>query len=122
MSDKSITEKLQVKGARTLAIIQAPDAFAVTASAPLAAADVVLAFVSHKAELTGRLPEVLAGMRANAIFWLAYPKLTSKLAKDIYCDLNRDYIRALAPEHGLDTVSQIAIDDDWSALRLKRVT
>ncbi|WP_298259832.1 hypothetical protein [Bradyrhizobium sp.] len=27
---------------------------------------------------------------------------------------------AVAPAHGLDTVSQIAIDDDWSALRLKR--
>jgi len=30
-------------------------------------------------------------------------------------------IHKLAPEYGLDTVSQIAIDDDWSALRLKRV-
>jgi hypothetical protein len=36
-------------------------------------------------------------------------------------DLSRDVIRALAPGHGLDTVSQIAIDEDWSALRLKRV-
>lgn len=117
MSTKSIAEKLQVKGARTLAIIQAPDAIAVAATAPLAAADVVLAFVSHKAELTGRLPEIVEGMRADAIFWLAYPKLTSKLAGD----LNRDIIRALAPDYGLDTVSQVAIDDDWSALRLKRM-
>jgi hypothetical protein len=31
-------------------------------------------------------------------------------------------IHGLAPMHGLDTVSQIAIDDDWSALRLKRVS
>ena len=46
-----------------------------------------------------------------------YPKLTSDLAGD----LNRDAIRKWAPSQGLDTVSQIAIDDDWSALRLKRV-
>ena len=26
----------------------------------------------------------------------------------------------LAPRYGLDTVSQIALDEDWSALRLKR--
>jgi len=30
-------------------------------------------------------------------------------------------IHALAPKRGLDTVSQIAINDDWSALRLKRL-
>ena len=36
-------------------------------------------------------------------------------------DLSRDVIHALAPKHGLDTVSQIAIDEDWSALRLKRL-
>ena len=52
-----------------------------------------------------------------AILWLAYPKLTSSLA----ADLSRDVIHKLAPGYGLDTVSQIAIDDDWSALRLKRV-
>ena len=51
------------------------------------------------------------------ILWVAYPKLASKLASD----LSRDIIHALAPRHGLDTVSQIAIDDDWSALRLKRI-
>jgi len=53
----------------------------------------------------------------EVILWIAYPKLTSKLA----ADLNRDIIHNLAPSHGLDTVSQIAIDADWSALRFKRV-
>jgi hypothetical protein len=50
-------------------------------------------------------------------FSIAYPKLSSKLAGD----LNRNVIAAAAPTHGLDTVSQIAIDDVWSALRVKRV-
>jgi hypothetical protein len=48
---------------------------------------------------------------------MAYPKLTSRLA----ADLSRDVIHTAAPAHGLDTVSQIAIDADWSALRLKRI-
>jgi hypothetical protein len=56
-------------------------------------------------------------MPTSAILWVAYPKLSSKLAGD----LSRDVIHTLAPKHGLDTVSQIAIDEDWSALRLKRV-
>ena len=70
-----------------------------------------------QSELRKKLPSLLASLKDNAIFWLAYPKLTSVLAGD----LNRDSIRELAPAHGLDTVSQIAIDADWSALRLKRV-
>ena len=55
-------------------------------------------------------------MPEAAILWVAYPKLSSKLA----ADLSRDMIHALALKHSLDTVSQIAIDEDWSALRLKR--
>ena len=49
--------------------------------------------------------------------WIAYPKLTSKLASD----LSRNLVHALAAESGLDTVSQVAIDDDWSAMRVKRI-
>lgn len=36
-------------------------------------------------------------------------------------NLSGDIIHALGPKYGLETVSQIAIDEDWSALRLKRV-
>jgi hypothetical protein len=38
----------------------------------------------------------------------------------IRADLSRDIIHALALKHGLDTMSQIAVDEGWSALRLKR--
>ena len=56
-------------------------------------------------------------MQDAAILWVAYPKLSSGLA----ADLSREVIHAVASKHGLDTVSQIAIDEDWSAMRLKRV-
>ena len=48
---------------------------------------------------------------------IAYAKGTSAKAADI----NRDIIREHVATIGLDTVSQIAIDGDWSALRLKVV-
>jgi hypothetical protein len=122
MSDKPVAERLQVKGERRLAVIGAfADLERVIgagkARADVAKADVVLVFAPDRAELDATLPSVLAKASGAAILWVAYPKLTSALA----ADLSRDAIRALAPEHGLDTVSQIAIDDDWSALRLKRV-
>ena len=122
MSDKPVAERLQVKGERRLAVIGAPagldKAIGVKkARADAAKADVILLFVPNRAELDAQLPMVLKKALPAAILWLAYPKLTSNLA----ADLSRVVIHALAPKYGLDTVSQIAIDDDWSALRLKRV-
>ncbi len=122
MSDKPVAERLQVKGTRRLAVLGAtPEldrAIGVTERrAGLAEAEVVLLMVPDRARLDAALPGVLATAQATAILWVAYPKLTSRLA----ADLSRDVIHDLAPLHGLDTVSQIAIDADWSALRLKRV-
>ena len=121
MSNKPVAERLRVKGERRLAVIGASAALEKTVGAAkvradLAKADVVLLFAPDRAGLDAKLPDVLKTMPEAAILWVAYPKLSSKLA----ADLSRDIIHALAPKHGLDTVSQIAIDEDWSALRLKR--
>jgi len=118
MSDKPVAERLQVKNGRRLAIIDAPaavDRAIGAARAKPEAADVVLAFARNGAELKKQFAGLLKTPQ-TAILWLAYPKLTSKLAGD----LNRDVIHDAAPAHGLEVVSQIAIDDDWSAMRLKR--
>jgi hypothetical protein len=119
MSEKSVAERLQVRNGRTLAVIGAPPSVDRRIGAPRTkpgAAEVVLVFVRDRAELNEMLPQLLAAP-GTAILWIAYPKLTSKLAGD----LSRDVIHDTLPAHGLDTVSQIAIDDDWSAMRFKRV-
>ena len=36
-------------------------------------------------------------------------------------DLNRDIVRVALQDAGLETVSQVSIDDTWSALRAKAV-
>jgi hypothetical protein len=122
MSDKPVAERLQVKGERRLAVIGAPAAAdklvgAKKARADATDADVVLLFTPNRKGFDAQLPPLLKKISKTAILWVAYPKLTSSLA----ADLSRDVIHKLAPKHGLDTVSQIAIDDDWSALRLKRI-
>jgi Protein of unknown function (DUF3052) len=121
MSRKSVAELLQVKGERRLAVLNAPAPVDSCiggrhAQAPAKIADVVLLFVRSQAELDKNLGPTLRSLRGGAIFWLAYPKLTSPLAGD----LSRDIIASLAPTFGLTTVAQIAIDSDWSALRLKQ--
>jgi hypothetical protein len=128
MSGKSIAEKLQVKGQRTIAVVGASaplDALigAKKARADIAVADVVLLVIPDRNRFDTQIPRLLKKKRQEVIFWVAYPnwvaypKLTSKLASD----LSRDIIAASAPNIKLNTVSQIAIDDDWSALRLKRL-
>jgi hypothetical protein len=121
MSEKSVAEKLQVKADRTLAVLNAKPALDRAVGAPLrrappAKADVVVLFATNRSELEAKLPSLIRELQSSTILWVAYPKLTSPLASD----LNRDVIRDCAPSFGLDTVSQIAIDADWSALRLKR--
>lgn len=122
MSEKPIIERLQVKKDRRLAVIGASPELdrAIGGTRQRAAtgtADVVLLFAANRQVFVKELPKLLDGINSEAIIWLAYPKLTSKLA----ADLSRDIIHELVPHYGLDTVSQIAIDADWSALRLKRV-
>lgn len=122
MSDKPIAERLQVKGDRRLAVIDAPapvDVAIGQVEARVAPdqAEVVLLFATDRAALDTGLDRWLPRVGLACLLWVAYPKLTSALAKD----LNRDLIRAAMIARGLDTVSQIAIDQDWSAMRLKRL-
>ena len=122
MSEKSLAERLQVKRERRLAVVDAPDGLGALTGPHQSHveppdAEVVLFFAKDRAALEAKLTHLLETIASTAIFWLAYPKLSSKQA----ADLNRDTIRVLAPDYGLDTVGQISVDDDWSALRLKRI-
>lgn len=116
MSDKPLADRLQVKKERRLALADSP----ISVEAPAAAlneAEVVVQFVRNRAEFDTKIPALLKVIRADAILWVAYAKLTSKLAGDI----NRDIIHGASPALGIDCVSQIALDDDWSAMRMKRI-
>lgn len=121
MSDKPVAERLQVKGERRLAVVDAPGGYdaaigVADSRAPLGDADVVLVFVRDRLAFDASLPIVLSQTAPAAILWLAYPKLASAHAGD----LSRDILRAAVLALGFDTVAQIAIDQHWSALRLKR--
>ncbi|MDB5460923.1 MAG: hypothetical protein JWO72_2664 [Caulobacteraceae bacterium] len=119
-SEKSVAERLQVKGDRRIAVLNAPLAVSDALGAerpttPAEEAEVVVLFVADRAEFDLLLPDAARAVKPGAILWLAYPKLTSSLAGD----LNRDVIHRLGLAMGFKTVSQIAVDNDWSAMRLK---
>jgi hypothetical protein len=123
MSDKTIADKLYVKNAATIAVLNAdarhafvigqlpPDKLADTGPASL-----VLLFVHTPPELEALLPQARARLSPQGALWVAYLKGTSKSHA---AGLHRDTIRAFAATLGLDSVAMIALDADWSALRLK---
>jgi ribosomal protein L25 (general stress protein Ctc) len=51
------------------------------------------------------------------MLWVTYHKGTSGVTTDI----NRDTIAAYARTQGMHAVAQIAVDENWSALRLSIV-
>ena len=73
-----------------------------------------LTFATKKAEVDA----IAKASTGDAIVWVAYPKGTSKKYK---CEFNRDNGWDLLKSHGFDTVRMVAIDDDWCALRFRRV-
>lgn len=70
-----------------------------------------LAEVEWGAQLVGNAVE-------DALVWFAYPKSSSK---NYRCEFNRDTGWAALGAMGFEPVRQVAIDDDWSALRFRKV-
>ena len=56
-------------------------------------------------------------LKGDAVIWLCYPKMTSKNYK---CDFNRDSGWTSLGKYNLEPVRQVAIDDDFSALRFRK--
>jgi hypothetical protein len=110
-----LDSKLQIKSGQTLALVNSPAQ--VDVAAPQAAPDAanaILVLAKNRAELEQRIDLLREAAQRGALTWLAYPK-----ARQLETDLNRDIIRDLALDRGLDPVRQVSIDDIWSALRLK---
>lgn len=81
-------------------------------------ADFVLAFCKKQEEVNAAADLMVQNTEGDAAVWIAYPKGTSKRYK---CDFNRDNGWTRLGDLGFEPVRQVAIDDDWSALRFRRV-
>ncbi len=127
MADKTVAQKLLIKEGRTVLIVNAPKEYAsllgnlpervILRKQPSGPADLIQVFVKDRKALEDQLIRLRGLLNPNGILWVTYPKGTSKIKADI----NRDSINAYAKTIGLQGVAMIAIDEDWSALRLKPV-
>lgn len=77
----------------------------------------VLCFVTEKTEIQNITSRLIAKTKGDVIVWFSYPKGTSKRYA---CDFNRDTGWDALQAIGFGGVRQVAIDEDWSALRFRR--
>ncbi|HEX3912337.1 MAG TPA: hypothetical protein VHW71_02415 [Steroidobacteraceae bacterium] len=77
-----------------------------------------LAFAVTQAQLDKASKILAASSEGDAVIWFAYPKGSSKRYT---CEFNRDSGWGVIRDAGFDSVRMVAIDEDWSALRFRRV-
>jgi hypothetical protein len=84
----------------------------------VSAAPFVLTFVTRQDEVDRLAKSISKAAEGDAIVWFAYPKGTSKRYKGA---INRDNGWKELGAAGFEGVRMVAIDEDWSALRFRRV-
>src|SRR5215510_1706459 len=78
--------------------------------------DFALVFAVNENQLNGILKDVMPALKENSKFWVAYPKITSK----IVTDLNRDASWHQLTSAGYESVSEVAPAHVGSAPRFER--
>ena len=127
MPAKSLAERMHLRAGERVLLVNPPDGYGAVLGAPervevsdepRGTFDVIQVFVTTRAALEAEAPRLKALLNAGGKLWITYPKGTSKR---LQADINRDDIRRYALTVGLQTVAQVAVDNDWSAIRCKVV-
>ncbi len=77
-----------------------------------------MAFVITQPELDAASRTLAGACAGDAVLWMVYPKGTSKRYR---CEFNRDSGWTALGAAGFEPVRMVAIDEDWSAVRFRRV-
>ena len=77
-----------------------------------------LVFVKRCSEIADLAPRVVDRLENDGLLWFAYPKKSSSRYS---ADIGRDDSWQPLGDLGYEGVRQIAIDEDWSALRFRHV-
>lgn len=123
-----LLKKLSFKSHERIAVINAPAGFEkrIASLAPEVQIDTeinarylyefMIAFTTGSKEVNELGPACIHNLSEDGRLWLAYPKGQSKKAPT---DINRDHGWEPLEKAGFRRVSQIAIDEKWSALRFR---
>lgn len=80
--------------------------------------DFVQVFGTSNQELQTHARNAVSHVKEDGLLWLCYPKKSSKTYKGSDC--SRETVMYVLADEGYEPVRQVAIDEDWSALRFRR--
>src|ERR1700761_5999361 len=123
---QTLLEKLQLKDEKNILIQGLPSsiekqfvklAFAKNLTPLLKSKkiDFALIFAINEQQLGNIVREVLPALRPDATFWLAYPKIGSKIATT----LNRECSWCCITDTGYEPVTHMPLDHVWTAVRFE---
>ena len=124
----AVFAKLNLKDQKEIVVLNAPETFepelrklngvVVRTRLPSGSVSFALAFVTRQPEVDAIARSIAKVAEGDAIIWFAYPKGTSKRYKS---EINRDTGWKALGTAGFEGVRMVAIDEDWSAVRFRRV-
>lgn len=120
MSEKTVLQRFQAKPGDGIALVVAEDGDrALLGALPdgatealVESAAIVATVVRTRDELLARYAEQLPVASGARAVWVVYPKGGR-------ADVNRDVVAGEARAYGWRGVSNIAVDDTWSAVRVR---
>jgi hypothetical protein len=126
----AVFKKLNYKTQTCIHVLNAPASFAsntnamqayTTLKTKVSKKDTIaffIGFVTKQKEVDDMIKKVIPQLTEDAVCWFCYPKGTSK---KYTCDFNRDTGWQIMGTYEMEPVRMVAIDEDWSALRFRKV-
>ena len=122
-SKKPLVEKLGIKPGFVIAILGAPENYAVTLGklpssvrqtnklkGPL---DFIQFFSSKRRHLEEHFPRLKTALSPTGVLWVSWPKAAS----GVLTDLSENVVREIGLANGLVDVKVCAVDEVWSGLK-----
>ena len=125
----TLFEKLNLKDQKEILVLNPPETFEaelaklqgiaiIRALNRVEAVNFALAFVQSVEEIKSLTYAISGKAIGDPVIWFAYPK---KSSKKYAVNINRDQGWDALEKAGFKPVRQVAIDEDWSALRFRRI-
>mgnify|MGYP006280624261 CR=1 FL=1 len=125
MAGKPLAEKLRLSEGSSALVLNGPENYQeLLGSIPdqvrflddcAEEVDFVHLFAANKKELLEQIDQAVQAVKYDGLLWISYPKGSSGVVTDI----NRDSLWELIKDRGIRPVTQVSVNDTWSALRFR---
>ena len=121
MPEKPVATKLLIKPGAAVWVSDAafrgllgplPDG--VTSASSMSGAGVAVVIAQSAIQLRALVDSLRSELASPPVLWVLYRKGNR-------ADVNRDSLWQLLADYGIRPITQVAVDDEWSALRFRRL-